>query len=75
MPDTRPGVGTGGAGRGKGMAPDQSQADPFAQAESALKKLRQHPGDKEAADTLGRALEQLKERSKSQAPTDHRPKE
>jgi hypothetical protein len=57
------------------MALDQREADPFAQAESALRKLRQHPGDKEAADKLGRALEQLKERSKSQAPTDNTPKE
>jgi RNA polymerase sigma factor (sigma-70 family) len=40
-------------------------ADPLTAAESALKKLREHPGDKQAAEALERALKRLKEQSKS----------
>jgi hypothetical protein len=41
--------------------------NPLAQAEAALKRLRANPTDKQAADTLERALKQLKEREKPQA--------
>jgi RNA polymerase sigma factor (sigma-70 family) len=37
-------------------------ADPLAEAQTALKKLRANPQDKEAADALDRALQRLKER-------------
>jgi hypothetical protein len=39
---------------------DGKQADPLAQAEAALRKLRANPSDKQAADALERALKQLK---------------
>jgi RNA polymerase sigma factor (sigma-70 family) len=39
--------------------------DPLAEAEAALKKLRQDPGDKQAADALERAFQRLKERPKT----------
>jgi RNA polymerase sigma factor (sigma-70 family) len=42
----------------------RSQADPLGAAEGALKKLRANPNDKQAADALERALQQLKERAK-----------
>jgi RNA polymerase sigma factor (sigma-70 family) len=38
--------------------------DPLADAEAALKKLRQDPKDKQAADALERSLQRLKERAK-----------
>jgi hypothetical protein len=38
--------------------------DPLAQAEAALKKLRANPSDKEAADSLERALQRIKEDKK-----------
>jgi RNA polymerase sigma-70 factor (ECF subfamily) len=44
----------------KGVA----HADPLAEAEAALKRLRQHPDDKQAADALEQALKRLKEREK-----------
>jgi hypothetical protein len=37
-------------------------ADPLAEAEAALKKLRQNPNDNEATDALGRALQQMRSR-------------
>jgi hypothetical protein len=43
-------------------APREGGADPLADAEAALKKLRANPNDKEAADALDRALQRLKER-------------
>jgi hypothetical protein len=43
--------------------------NPLAEAQSALKKLRANPQDKEAADALNRALERLQEREqKRRAP-------
>jgi RNA polymerase sigma factor (sigma-70 family) len=39
-------------------------ADPVAEAEAALKKLRQDPSDKQATESLERALQRLKERAK-----------
>jgi RNA polymerase sigma factor (sigma-70 family) len=39
-------------------------ADPLAEAEAALKKLREHPDDKQAADALEKAVQRLKEQSK-----------
>jgi hypothetical protein len=41
----------------------ERSADPLAQAEAALKKLRANPNDQQAADALERALKQLKERA------------
>jgi hypothetical protein len=43
--------------------------DPLAEAEAALKKLRQDAGDKQAADALEQALKQLKERTKPEGQT------
>jgi hypothetical protein len=45
------------------------RAAPLAQAEAALKKLRGHPDDKEAADALEQAVRRLKEQSKSKPET------
>jgi hypothetical protein len=42
----------------------EAAADPLAQAETALTKLRANPSDKQAADVLERALQQFKERYK-----------
>jgi RNA polymerase sigma factor (sigma-70 family) len=39
-------------------------ADPLAEAEDALKKLRANPDDRQAADALEKALQRLKERKK-----------
>jgi hypothetical protein len=49
--------------------PKQS-VDPVADAEAALKKLRQDPTDQKAADELERALKRLKEREKGQPPAE-----
>jgi hypothetical protein len=46
-------------------APD----DPVAEAEAALKKLKEHPDDKQAADALEQALKRLKERTKPEGQT------
>ena len=43
--------------------PKQSQ-DPLADAEKALKELRQHPDNKQAADQLEKAVQWLKQRAK-----------
>jgi RNA polymerase sigma factor (sigma-70 family) len=51
--------------------PSRAGADPLAEAEAALKKLRKNPNDKEAADALGRALQQIRSgglNRKQQAP-------
>jgi RNA polymerase sigma factor (sigma-70 family) len=45
-------------------------ADPLADAEAALKKLREHPDDKQAADALEQALKRLKERAKPEGGTE-----
>jgi RNA polymerase sigma factor (sigma-70 family) len=42
-------------------------ADPLADAEAALKRLRQHPDDRQAADDLQRALRQLRDRQAKDA--------
>jgi RNA polymerase sigma factor (sigma-70 family) len=55
----------------------QSQAkppvadDPLAEAEAALKKLRERPDDKQAADALEQALKRLKELKKSEGQTEN----
>jgi RNA polymerase sigma factor (sigma-70 family) len=61
---------TGGTTGGSTMAPPaqprpKPPEDPLAEAEAALKKLRQDPGDKQAVDALERALKGLKERPKA----------
>jgi RNA polymerase sigma factor (sigma-70 family) len=43
--------------------------DPLADAETALKKLRQNPNDKQAADALEQALKRLKEQRKPEGTT------
>jgi hypothetical protein len=48
--------------------------DPLAEAEAALKKLRQDPNDKQAANDLERALQHLKERTDSKAAPQNPPK-
>ena len=47
--------------------------DPLAQAEAAVKKLRANPADKQALDTLGQALKQLKERAQPKASSPKQP--
>ena len=42
------------------------------QAAVALKRLREHPDDKEAADALEQAVRRLKEQSKSKLETNKR---
>jgi RNA polymerase sigma factor (sigma-70 family) len=49
-------------------------SDPVADAEAALKKLRQDPSDKQATDELERALKRLKERERPRPPADEVPK-
>jgi hypothetical protein len=39
-------------------------ADALAEAEAALKKLKEHPDDKQATEVLEKALQRLKERAK-----------
>jgi RNA polymerase sigma factor (sigma-70 family) len=60
-------------GAGHEMLGGVRPADPVANAEAALKKLRQDPSDKKAAEELERALKQLKEREKSRPPANPRP--
>lgn len=66
-----PGTGPGSQGlgipvwTGPLLHSEGATADPVAQAESALSRLRQHPGDKPATDLLGQALQELKERHAS----------
>ena len=55
----------GGKSLGSGTAPQPAGgSDPLAEAEAALKRLRQKPDDKQAADALEKALQRLKERTK-----------
>jgi RNA polymerase sigma factor (sigma-70 family) len=78
-----PGGGIGGSGgtgnfrRGGQGNPNQpplqgklkeTSSNPVADAEAALKKLREDPSDKEAADELERALKRLKDREKPRPP-------
>jgi hypothetical protein len=46
--------------------------DVIAEAEEALNKLRQNPGDKEAAEALEKATQRLKARTKKQETTNSR---
>jgi RNA polymerase sigma factor (sigma-70 family) len=48
-------------------------SDPVSDAEAALKKLRENPGDKQATEALERALKKLKEREKPDQPGEQRP--
>ena len=59
------GGGMGGMGRRQpqGTKP-KAPADPLADAEKALKELRQRPDNKQAADALKRAVEQLEKQPK-----------
>src|SRR5262249_33500240 len=50
-------------------------ADLLAEAEAALKKLKERPDDKQAADALERALQRLKERAKPEDPKNQPGKE
>jgi hypothetical protein len=54
------------SGTGQRVPPARPRAeeDPGAAAETALKKLRQDPTNKEAAEALDRALRRLKEQGK-----------
>jgi RNA polymerase sigma factor (sigma-70 family) len=54
----------GGMMRGGGGMRPKPKTDPVTDAENALKKLRENPGDKQATESLERALKQLKEREK-----------
>jgi RNA polymerase sigma factor (sigma-70 family) len=65
------GGGMGGRGGGFGSARQFQTGsapadDPLMEAEAALMKLRQDPSDKQATEALERALQRLKERTKSQ---------
>ena len=51
-----------------GMRGPKAPADPVSEAEAALKKLRENPGDKQATEALERALKRLKEREKPTVP-------
>jgi RNA polymerase sigma factor (sigma-70 family) len=46
----------------------ETPSEPVDDAEAALKKLRQHPDDKQAVEALERALKRLKEREKPRPP-------
>ena len=46
----------------------KASADLVSDAEAALKKLRENPGDKQATEALERALKRLKEREKPRPP-------
>jgi RNA polymerase sigma factor (sigma-70 family) len=54
---------------------DQQKAadDPVAEAEAALKKLREHPDDKQATEAVEKALRWLKERKKPDGTTPETP--
>ncbi len=70
---------------GKGLAPPlpdrprgqgkrlESPSDPVADAEAALKRLKQDPTDKQAAEELERALKVLRGREKPRSPSDSDP--
>jgi RNA polymerase sigma factor (sigma-70 family) len=68
-------------GMPQGMKPPGTQdsmmrkrpSDPVSDAEAALKKLKENPGDKKATEALEKALQRLKEREKSDAPSPRNP--
>jgi RNA polymerase sigma factor (sigma-70 family) len=62
-----------GAGQGMGGVMRNRTSDPVSDAEAALKKLRENPGDKQATEALERALKRLKEREKPDQPGEQRP--
>jgi RNA polymerase sigma factor (sigma-70 family) len=71
-----PRAGTPGGSWTGGTPADASkleQREPLGEAEAALKKLRQKPDDKQAAEELEQALRQLKERQKPAAPHGNSP--
>ena len=78
--ETRPGPTPGGSrepgnkpsGRiFRGQVPTRTEAEEeaLAEAEAALKKLKEHPDDKQAADALEQALQRLRERAKPEGQT------
>jgi hypothetical protein len=58
-----------------GSAKPKAPANPVSDAEAALKKLRENPGDKQATEALERALKRLKEREKPRVPGQFNPGE
>jgi RNA polymerase sigma factor (sigma-70 family) len=59
----------GGPMPGIGSRMQKEKADPVTDAENALKKLKENPGDKQATDSLAQALQRLlKERDKPNIP-------
>ena len=68
---------TGGIGRGgqnRSLKLSDTTTDPVSDAASALEKLRENPGDKQAVEVLERALKKLKERDKPDQHSKQRPK-
>ncbi len=57
-----------GGMRGTGGMRPKAKDDPVTDAENALKKLKENPGDKQATESLERALRRLKERDKKNQP-------
>ncbi len=64
----QPGIGVGDRIRPGGGFRRASTTDPVTDAENALKKLKENPGDKQATEALERALQRLKERDKQNPP-------
>jgi RNA polymerase sigma factor (sigma-70 family) len=83
MQGGRPGQGPGAGGPPKGgggmmgmnmpgmpgMLQKATKSDPVADAENALRKLRENPGDKQATKLLERALHRIKEREGANPPS------
>ena len=57
-------MGVMGSRQGQRDAKPKLTEDPLSEAEAALKELRRDPGNKQAADRLGRALEEIKAHTK-----------
>jgi hypothetical protein len=55
----------GGSKQGQRDAEPKPTEDPLSEAEAALKELRRDPGNKHAADRLGRAFEEIKAHTKT----------
>jgi RNA polymerase sigma factor (sigma-70 family) len=62
----------GGIRGDAGMRP-KAKSDPVTDAENALKKLKENPGDKKATEALEKALQRLKEREKQNLPAEGTP--
>jgi hypothetical protein len=71
MPQSMQPPGTQGAKMGSMMR--KRTSDPVTDAENALMKLKENPGDKQATESLERALKQLKEREKQNLPAEGTP--